>query len=115
MTTMRAKFVVSNVERFETGERVTFRAVCKPEGYGDDGLDEDNTFSKFTPTADLSMYIANPSLLGQFEIGQTYYADFSPTAKHNISNSPRHRSAETGEFVTQEFAEANPATTIKES
>ena len=28
---------------------------------------------------------------------------------------PRYRSAETGEFVTQDFAEANPATTIKES
>ena len=78
MTTMRAKFVVSNVERFETVERVTFRAVCKPEGYGDDGLDEDNTFSKFTPTADLSMCITNPALLGQFEIGQKYYSDFSP-------------------------------------
>lgn len=78
MGTMRAKFVVANVEKFDTGERVTFRAVCKSEGYPEDGSDEDNTFARFTPSADLAMYIANPALFGQFEIGRKFYADFTP-------------------------------------
>lgn len=77
MPTMRAKLVVSNVEKFEASERLTFRAVSKSSPYPPDGSDEDNTFAKFTPSADLTMYVANPDLLGQFEIGQKYYADFT--------------------------------------
>lgn len=91
MTTMRAKFVVSNVERIDTGERVTFHAVCKPEGYASDGLDEDNTFSKFTPSADLTMVIANPALFGKFEIGQKYYSDFTPVPEAGAGQTYRQR------------------------
>jgi len=78
VTTMRAKFGVTKVEKFETGERVTFAAVCKSDGYAGDGSDEDNSFARFTPAADLSIYIANPALFGQFEVGHKYYADFTP-------------------------------------
>lgn len=77
MTTMRAKFAVANVEKLETGERVTFRAVGKSGAYPDDGSDEDNSFAKYTPSADLTIYIANPALFGKFEVGQKYYADFT--------------------------------------
>lgn len=78
MSTMRAKFVVENVEKSETGERVYFRAVGKSSAYPEDGSDEDNSFAKFTPSAELSIFIANPALFGQFEPGQKFYADFSP-------------------------------------
>lgn len=78
MSTMRAKLVVANVEKHESYERLTFNAVAKSGGYPDDGSDEDNTFAKWTPSADLSMSITNPALFGLFEIGQKFYADFSP-------------------------------------
>lgn len=77
MHTMRAKFVVADVEQFETCERVRFQAVGRAGPYPADGSDEDNTFATFTPQADLSMTITNPALRGQYVVGQKYYADFS--------------------------------------
>lgn len=77
MNTMRAKLEICGVEKFDGAERITFRAVGRPGAYPEDGSDEDNTFAKFTPSADMTMYIANPALLGQLEVGQKYYADFS--------------------------------------
>lgn len=77
--TMRAKFVVSQVIKHEGGsETVSFGAVCKSGAYPEDGTDEDNTFSKWTPSAQCSMQITNPALQGQFEAGQKFYVDFSP-------------------------------------
>lgn len=78
MVTMRAKFVVSTVMKLNTSECVIFRAVGKPEGYPEDGSDEDNTFAKFTPMADLVVTITNPALFGTFECGKKFYADFTP-------------------------------------
>lgn len=68
---------ISNVEKHgDTQETLTFGAVCA-NGYDNDGLDEDNTFAQFTPSAQLTMLIANPALLGEFKIGQTFYVDFT--------------------------------------
>lgn len=78
MSTMRAKFRVSNVEKFEASERITFSAVAKSTAYPADGTDEENTFAKWTPSAELTMTITNPALRGKFEIGQKFYADFTP-------------------------------------
>ena len=79
---MRAKFLVTEVTPYERDgvvvqENVKFRAVPKPEGYPEDGSDEDNTFAKFTPSAELSISINNPALFGQHQVGQKWYADFS--------------------------------------
>jgi len=77
MPEMRAKMIVSGVINNGAGEELTFRAVCKEDGYGEDGLDENNTFSTFTPSADLIMYVNNPALVGKFKEGESYYLDFS--------------------------------------
>lgn len=74
---MRAKLKVLAVQKHETSESVTLGAVYKNE-YDSTGLDENNTFAKFTPTANLSMQITNPDLLGKLEVGQAYYVDFTP-------------------------------------
>lgn len=79
---MRAKFLVVEVTPFTRDETVVqenvkFRAVPKPEGYPEDGSDEDNTFAKFTPNAEVSISINNEALFGQFQVGQKWYADFS--------------------------------------
>lgn len=82
---MRAKLRVTNVHEHEdmatktpTSTEVTFAAVSKNGGYPEDGSDENNTFAKFTPQADLKMVIQNPELMGAFEIGQEFFVDFTP-------------------------------------
>jgi hypothetical protein len=81
MTPMRAKFVVTSVTKFsETCEKVAFSAVPKSSGYPEDGSDEDNTYAKFSPSADCSITIANPALIGKYEPGQKFYVDFTPAA-----------------------------------
>lgn len=82
MTTMRAKLRVGSVIKFnETTETVTFHGVSKKNGYPADGSDEDNTFAKFSPSANFQIMIANPALLGKFEPGDTFYVDFTPAPK----------------------------------
>lgn len=80
--TMRAKMVVSNVEivgtAATTSERLTFNAVAKSEAYPADGSDEDNSYAKWSPSAELKITIMNPALFGKFERGQKYYVDFTP-------------------------------------
>lgn len=76
--TMRAKFIVSNVEPMADSEIVTFDAAAKNSLYPEDGRDEDNSFALWTPSATLKMTIRNPALRGTFEVGQKYYSDFSP-------------------------------------
>jgi hypothetical protein len=78
---MRAKFYITSVEQFGepvTQERLSFSAVGKSGGYGDDGLDEDNTYARYSPMGSLSLTVANPALLGKFAQGEKFYLDFTP-------------------------------------
>lgn len=80
---MRAKFLVTEVKEFRNpdgsvvGEQVSFVAVGRQGQYPEDGSDEDNTFARWTPSANLTMYVANPALFGQLRNGDKVYADFS--------------------------------------
>jgi hypothetical protein len=78
---MRAKLKLNNVQKFEGCEVLTFNAVCKNEGYPADGSDENNTFARWTPNAELKMTVNNPALLGVYEPGQEFYVDFTPVVK----------------------------------
>lgn len=83
MPTMRAKLKISDIKVYcndtdePRSESLKFAAVCKSDGYPPDGSDENNTFARWTPTADLSMYINNPELLGKFKVGEEFYVDFT--------------------------------------
>jgi hypothetical protein len=87
MTSMRAKVRVGSISAFfndakeKTGEQVYFHGVAKSSSYPADGSDEDNTFAKFSPSVSMNFTIANPALIGEFEVGDTFYVDFSPVAK----------------------------------
>lgn len=80
---MRAKFQVNKIERFagyngEPGQdKITANAVAA-KVYPTDGSDEDNTYAKFSPSGELTLTIANPSLVGKIEPGQKFYLDFTP-------------------------------------
>lgn len=75
---MRAKLKVVKSDNKGTYENLEFSAVCKNDGYPSDGSDENNTFAMWTPTANLSMHINNPALIGKFTVGQEFYVDFTP-------------------------------------
>lgn len=82
--TMRAKLRVGSVIPYRAdgktvSERLVFHGVSKSNGpYPADGIDEDNTFAKFSPSVMLDITIANPALIGQFDPGDTFYVDFTP-------------------------------------
>lgn len=78
MTAMRAKLQIGSVTDHGAQETLKFHGVCKSGSYGDDGLDEDNTFAKFSPSVSLEITVANPALLGKFKPGQKFYVDFTP-------------------------------------
>jgi hypothetical protein len=78
---MRAKLRLSSVEPIGdpvSHEQLTFNAVGSVWPYPPDGSDENNTFAKWTPSAELKMSVANPALHGQFKVGQEFYVDFTP-------------------------------------
>lgn len=68
---------LSRIEQFPTSERLHFNAVAA-KSYPADGSDEDNTYAKYSPSAELAITITNPALIGQFKPGEVYYVDFTP-------------------------------------
>ncbi len=79
---MRAKVYVSGIEKFSaTQESIKFSAIGKSGSYPSDGADEDNTYARFTPMAHLNLTITNPDLVGQFQLGDKMYVDFTPIEK----------------------------------
>lgn len=83
-TPMRAKLQVGVVQECfygkdnaKSAEVLSMHAVCAPK-YDESGLDEDNTFAKFSPIADFKLTIANPALWGKFQVGDKMYVDFTP-------------------------------------
>ena len=76
MSKMRAKLKISDIEPSGDTETLSFHAVSA-SSYGEDGLDENNTFARFTPWANLKMTINNPDLVGSFKVGQEFYVDFT--------------------------------------
>jgi hypothetical protein len=76
---MRAKVVLNRVEQFASSEKLVFNPVCA-KAYGVDGVDEDNTYARFSPSGEFQLSVTNPELLGQFKPGEKYYVDFTPVA-----------------------------------
>lgn len=79
--TTRCKVYVESVKLYGhngqiTQEEVQMRAVTGKNTK--DGMDEDNTYAKYTPSADFRMSVTNPALFGQFRPSQTYYIDMTP-------------------------------------
>ena len=83
-TKMRAKVRVTGItpHKNEAGETeretLVFSFPAKDSAYPADGSDEDQQFAKFSPSGSLTLAVANPSLVGGFELGDTFYLDFVP-------------------------------------
>ena len=97
MTNMRAKVRVSGVienigQPAEEGapgnklsEKLTFNAVAA-SNYPADGSDENNTFAKWSPSAEFTITVANPALWGKFEVNKEYYVDFTPVPEKKLED-----------------------------
>jgi hypothetical protein len=44
----------------------------------DDKIEEDRRFMKASPTGRFEITVDNPAAIAQFEVGKSYYIDFSP-------------------------------------
>ena len=78
MTDMRAKLKINKIDRqFEGIETLHFNAVGPKGSYPKDGSDENNSYARWTPTAELRMVITNPNLHNKFSVGEEYYVDFT--------------------------------------
>lgn len=66
---IRAKFVCNSVENFVGGQNVKFSAVIG-------NSEENKSFSKFTPSANLQMQITAEGAIDKFQPGKEYYLDF---------------------------------------
>jgi len=67
---------VGSVTRTEQGEEIKMSAVTGKPGVGDEPS-EDNTYSKYTPSASLTINVTNPALFGKINPGERYYLDFT--------------------------------------
>jgi hypothetical protein len=87
MPAMRAKVYCSDVtsrinSRGEkTSEELLFNPVCSK--IDQDGMSEDNTYAKYTPSGSLKFTVTNPALWDRFrpDPQQTFYVDFTPADK----------------------------------
>jgi len=72
---VRGKFKLAESTQVDYNPEVRklkFNAVCN------DGTEENAKFHKYTPSGEISMTVDNPSASEQFEIGKSYYVDFTP-------------------------------------
>lgn len=67
---VRAKFKVLSVAQHEgDGRTIQLSAVSG---------DENKTWSKWTPSGSLSMFVNNPDAYDQFKPGDVFFLDFTP-------------------------------------
>lgn len=64
-----------SAEPKKAGETLFMHAVAA-KSYPADGSDEDNTYARMSPGANLQINIANPELWGKFKHGDKFYVDF---------------------------------------
>lgn len=82
--TLRLKMFVNSVKRVSNSsgdiasEEITLSAVYGPEGT------PNSQWSKWTPSAQLSMTINNPDAFGKVLPGQFFFVDMIPTDKDSI-------------------------------
>lgn len=69
----RAKFRCHNVTEYGESKKVQLSPIYP----GADATEEDKAFWTATPSGSIDMQINNPAAAVQFEVGKTYYVDFS--------------------------------------
>lgn len=82
--TLRLKMSISSVKSscdqngVKSSEEIALQAVYGPEG------SPNAQWSKWTPSANLTMHVSNPAAFGKVLPGQFYFVDLIPTDKDSI-------------------------------
>ena len=82
MSVVRAKFFVKSINHLypNSAKEVCAEIKLAPV-YGSFGDGKDNeSWSKYTPSGEISMMITNPGAIEKFDLGKSYYVDFTPAA-----------------------------------
>lgn len=75
--TVRAKFYVQSVNHVhQPSPHMTCAVVKLAAVYGDGKGNE--TWSTYTPQGSLEMTVTNPEAVEKFELGKSYFLDFTP-------------------------------------
>jgi hypothetical protein len=70
---VRAKFRLDSITNYAYGGSFfSFNAVS------DDQTEENKRFSQATPSGKLEVWVNNPAAIEKFEVGKSYYLDFTP-------------------------------------
>lgn len=78
MPKVRAKFYVTSIQHHHTHNPKTVCAEVKlAPVYGDDN----KPWSEATPQGQMSLTITNPEAIDVFELGKSYFVDFTPAEK----------------------------------
>ena len=46
----------------------------------EDGGGDNKSWSKYTPSGEIRMFITNPDAIEQFEVGKSYFVNFTPAS-----------------------------------
>jgi len=74
---MRAKMSLTSITLFGGDQQELNLSAVGRYPYPEDGVDEDNTFARYTPSATIKVLVNNPDLAGKFEVGKLFYVDFT--------------------------------------
>lgn len=72
---VRAKFRVS--EHRQPAYNKQARTIVLEAQY-DQSIPEDQRYSEATPSGRVEMFVTNPAAIEQFELGKSFYLDFTP-------------------------------------
>ena len=72
---LRYKLLCSEVHSFPGFENVVFNAV-----YSEDSSDENKAFASATPSANFTVQLTVPAVLGSYKAGEYYYFDSAPVS-----------------------------------
>lgn len=81
--TVRAKFYVTAINHRHTADAGACNAqICLEPVFGSypggKAGDDNEQWSKYTPSGKLEMTVTNPKAVAGFELGRAYYLDFTP-------------------------------------
>lgn len=77
-STVRAKFKCWSVIHGNDGNPDNICAEIRLQAAYGDGDEANKSWSKWTPSGELRMFVTNPSAIAEFEQGKSYYLDFTP-------------------------------------
>jgi hypothetical protein len=79
---VRAKFTVNRIERsqeWNTKKELQTIVMSPVTGHGEDGKsDENKQFWAYTPSGEIKLGTVNAEAAAMFELGKSYYVDFTP-------------------------------------